>query len=181
MQVTAKLRYLSIAPRKVRLIIDLVRGKSVEQAQIILNFTPNRTAPILLKLLKQAVANAKNNFQLDEKNLYIQKITADEGPKLKRWRPRARGMAYQIQKKTSHITITLDEIEQKAKKRKKVKEVVKEKFQPDITKETKKTPEIEEVLKEKKLSEKPKLKPELEIKKPKIDKDIRRIFRRKAF
>lgn len=113
---TAKLRYLRIAPRKVRLVADLIRGKSVEEAQTILNFTVKRAAQPLLKLLKSAIANAKNNFQLEEANLYISKILVDEGPKYKRWMPRARGRASLIQKKTSHITLILDEINKKPKK-----------------------------------------------------------------
>ena len=111
MEVTAKLRYLRIAPRKVRLVADLVRGKSVEEATHILNFTRKRAAKPLLKLLNSAVANASHNFQLKKENLYISKILVNEGPKLKRWRPRARGMAYEIQKKTSHITLTLAEMD----------------------------------------------------------------------
>jgi len=113
MVVTAKLRYLRIAPRKVRLVADLLRGKSVEEAQNILNFTQKRVALPILKLLKQGISNAKNNFQMEEKNLYISKILVDEGPKLKRVFPRARGHADEIQKKTSHITIILDIISQK--------------------------------------------------------------------
>ena len=111
MVVTAKLRYLRIAPRKVRLVADLLRGKSVEEAQNILNFTQKRTAKPFSKLLKQGISNAKNNFQMEEKNLYISTILVDEGPKLKRIRPRARGQANEIQKKTSHITIILENIE----------------------------------------------------------------------
>ncbi|MDI6591661.1 MAG: 50S ribosomal protein L22 [Patescibacteria group bacterium] len=115
MLITAKLRYLRIAPRKVRLVADLIRGKKVEEAQNILNFTVKRAAKPLLKLLKSAIANAKNNFQLEESNLYISKILVDEGPKYKRWRARARGRADQIQKKTSHLTLVLDEITKKPK------------------------------------------------------------------
>lgn len=115
MPVTAKLRYLRMAPRKVRLVADLIRGKSVEEAQNILNFTQKRAALPILKLLKQAIANAKNNFHLDEKNLYISKITVNEGPKLKRVFPRARGQADVIQKKTSHITLILEEIKKTKK------------------------------------------------------------------
>jgi len=115
MAVIAKLRYLRIAPRKVRLVADLIRGKSVEEAQNILNFVPKRAAEPLFKLLKQGISNAKNNFQLEEKNLYISKITVDEGPKSKRVFPRSRGRAEEIQKKTSHITLILDEIKIKAK------------------------------------------------------------------
>ena len=118
MEVTAKLRYLRIAPRKVRLVADLVRGKSVEEATHILNFTRKRAAKPLLKLLNSAVANASHNFQLKKENLYISKIVVNEGPKLKRWRPRARGVTYEIQKKTSHITLVLTEMDNRNLKRK---------------------------------------------------------------
>jgi len=164
MSVIAKLRYLRIAPRKVRLVADLIRGKRIEEAQNILNFTIKKAAPPLLKLLRSAVANAKNNFRLDESNLYITKILVDEGPKYKRWRARARGRAEEIQKKTSHVTVVLDEIVKKPKKVKKVKK-------PEEVKKVEKAPKIE----------KPKLKPEIEIKKPKVERGIKRIFRRKAF
>jgi len=110
MVVTAKLKYLRIAPRKVRLVADSIKGKSVEEAQNILNFTQKRAAKPLFKLLKQAMAGAKNNFHLEKKNFYISKILVNEGPKLKRVFPRARGHADEIQKKTSHITIILDEL-----------------------------------------------------------------------
>jgi len=107
--VTVKLRRLRIAPRKVRLVADLIRGKSVEEAQTILQFTIKRAALPLLKLLNSAVASAKQK-NLDPARLYISKITVDEGPKFKRWQPRARGQASEIQKKTSHITLVLAEI-----------------------------------------------------------------------
>ncbi len=113
MEVKAKLRYLRIAPRKVRLVADLIRGKSVEKAEAILSFTTKKAAPVLLKLLKSAIANAKHNFNLEEKNLYISKILVDEGPKLKRIMPRGRGHSSEIQKKTSHITLVLDVIRKK--------------------------------------------------------------------
>jgi len=164
MEVCARLRYLRIAPRKVRLVADLIRGKKTEEAQTILHFTKKRAGLPLLKLLKSATASALHDFRLEESNLYISKILVDEGPKLKRWRPRARGRAFEIQKKTSHITIVLEEIEKKKKKPKAVKKVKKRK----------------EEVKEKKI-EKPKLKPRLEIKKPKIQRGLRRVFRRKAF
>ena len=108
-EVRAKLNYLRIAPRKMRLVCDLIRGKKIEQAEAILEFTKKRGAKPLLKLLKQAVANAINNFKLDEKDLYISKIFVNEGPKLKRYTPRGRGIASEIQKKTSHITIVLSQ------------------------------------------------------------------------
>jgi len=119
MPVTAKLRYLRIAPRKVRLVADLIRGKSVEEAQTILNFTQKRAALPILKLLKQATANAQNNFQLSKENLFIAKILVNEGSKLKRVFPRARGSADTIQKKTSHITLVLEEKEKPKIKSKK--------------------------------------------------------------
>ena len=108
MSVTAKLNHLRIAPRKVRMVADLIRGKSVEDAEKILQFQIKRGAEPMLKLLKSAMANAKQGH-LAENKLYISKITVDEGPKLKRSMPRSRGRAYPIQKKTSHITIFLDE------------------------------------------------------------------------
>jgi large subunit ribosomal protein L22 len=108
-EVKAHLNYLRIAPRKVRLVVDLIRGKSVQEARNILNFTVKRAALPIRKLLDSAVANAKNNFNLDEKKLYIKKIFVNEGPKLKRYRAASRGRAVEIQKKTSHITIILDE------------------------------------------------------------------------
>jgi large subunit ribosomal protein L22 len=109
MEVKAKLRYLRIAPRKVRLVADLIRGKSAEEAEKILNFTKKRAALPILKLLKSALANAKNNYRLEEKNLFISKIFVDEGPRLKRILPRARGRADIIQKKMSHVTLVLEE------------------------------------------------------------------------
>lgn len=166
MPVTAKLKYLRIAPRKVRLIADLIRGKTVEEAQTILNFVRKRAVEPLLKLLKSAIASARHDFQLEEQNLYISKITVDEGPKYKRWMPRARGQASEIQKKTSHLTIVLEEIEKKPKKIKKVKMVKKAPPKP-----TEKVPKVE----------KAKPRPEIEVPKPKIERGIKRIFRRKAF
>jgi len=168
--VTAKLRYLRIAPRKVRLAADLIRGKSVEEAEELLLFTVKRVSLPMLKLLKSAVANAKNNFQLDESNLYIQKILVDEGPKYKRWMPQARGQAYEIQKKTSHITIVLEETAKKAKrnaKRKKVESVEKKAGSAESEKPSAITG--------------PKFRPEKEKRMPKIEKGFKRIFKRKAF
>ena len=189
MAVTAKLRYLRIAPRKVRLMADLIKGKKVQDAQNILNFTVRKSAQPLLKLLNSAVASASHNFQMEPTNLYISKVLVNEGPKLKRWRPRARGQAFEIQKKTSHITIVLDEIEKRAKKTKKAEKIKKAK---KVVKKLKK--------KKKEKEEKPGLRPELEVEKPKttahprmggappfrkragVQKGgLRRIFRRKAF
>ncbi len=116
MGVVAKLRYLRIAPRKVRLVADLIRGKSIEEAQDILNFTTKRAAKSILKLLKTAISDARHNFNLEAKKLYISKILVDEGPKLKRIMPRGRGHSSEIQKKTSHITLVLEEKKPEIKK-----------------------------------------------------------------
>ncbi len=109
MPVTAKLKHLRIAPRKVRLVADLIRGKSVEEAQNILNWTTRKAAQPFAKLLKQAASNATNNFKLSGEGLYISKILVDEGTKLKRTFPRSRGRAEIRQKKASHITLILSE------------------------------------------------------------------------
>ena len=180
MSVTAKLNYLRIAPRKTRLIADLIRGKSVQEAQAILNFVVKKSKDPLLKLLNQAVSNAQNDFQLEKENLYISKITVDEGPKLKRWRPRSRGQTYQIQKKTSHVVIVLDQIVEKAeKKQKKTKKIEKEK--PELKKETTTSKDLDK--KEKEKFKKFKLKSEIkeQKQKPQVEKGIKKIFKRKAF
>lgn len=110
MKTTMSLNRIRIAPRKMRMVIDLVRGKKVAQAKDILRFRTNRGARILLKFLEAAVASAKTLGQGDELNLSIFKIAVDEGSKLKRWRPRAKGSAYPIQKKVSSITLVLEEV-----------------------------------------------------------------------
>jgi large subunit ribosomal protein L22 len=173
----AKLKYLRIAPRKVRLVTDLIRGKTAKKAEKILTFTRKRAALPILKLLNQAVANAKNNFQVvDENNLYISKILVDEGTKLKRQLPRARGRADIIQKKTSHITLVLDEID-KTKKKKKIEKKIKPKVvKEEVLKEKEKEEETKEVV-EKKTRQK--FEPE-RIKAEK-QKGLKRFFRRKAF
>ena len=170
MEVKATLRYLRIAPRKVRLVADLIRGKKVAEARAILDFTLKKPAHPLRKLLDQAVANALHNFQLDENSLWVSKIAVDEGPKLKRWRARARGRAVEIQKKTSHITLVLSG--------EKVKEripQVKEGLEKKIEEKKEEKKEVKEKLKME-------AKPEKEITPPKIEKKgWKRIFRRKAF
>ncbi len=181
MQVMAKLNYLRMAPRKVRLVADLIRRKKIAEARAILSFTVKNGSKPLQKLLLSAVANAKNNFQLDPENLYISKITVDEGPKLKRWMPRARGQAYEIQKKTSHITIILDEIKT-GKKVKKARKAAKEKKATKEAGETSEAKITEAEKEEKKEFIKPKTTPRTELEKPKPKvSGFRRIFRRKAF
>ena len=109
MEIKVKLNNLRTSPRKVRQVIDLVRGKQVAEAQSILSFTLNKSARPVLKLLNSALATAKNDMHIDETNLFISKITVDEGPKLKRWHPMSRGRAYPIIKRTSHIVLILSE------------------------------------------------------------------------
>jgi large subunit ribosomal protein L22 len=128
-EVHAKLRFLRIGPRKVRLVADLMRGRRVEKAVTMLSVLNKRAAKPLLKLLNSAVANAQHNFSLAPATLRVSKITVDGGPALKRWMPKAHGRATPIREATSHITITLvgekAEVEQKEKpkpKEKKLKE-----------------------------------------------------------
>lgn len=116
MKSTAILRHLRVSARKVRMVTDLIRGKSFEDASRILRFAVKRGSFPVLKLLNSAFANAKQKFNAQEQNLFIAKVTVDDGPKLKRYRPRARGQTYPIHKKTSHITIVLEEIQPSAEK-----------------------------------------------------------------
>lgn len=106
-EIIAKLNNLRIAPRKVRLVAGLIRGKSVVAAKQQLVFLPKRSAEPLEKLLNSAVANAKNNFKMKENNLYVEKIFVNQGRVMKRWLPRAFGRVSSIQKKSSNITLIL--------------------------------------------------------------------------
>jgi large subunit ribosomal protein L22 len=131
----AKLKYLRISPRKVRLVADMVRGKKVDEAQTILTFTVKKGAQPILKLLNSALANVKNNAKQNTDNLIISKIIVNEGPTLKRMMPRAKGRGDRIMKRTSHIVLVLDEDKRKNKKLKIQK---KENNKKIIKKETKK-------------------------------------------
>ena len=111
MEVKAVAKNVRLTPRKVRLVLDLVRGKDVKEALAILKFTPRNTAPVVSKLIKSAVANATNKHQMNEEKLYVKTIYADEARVLKRWMPRAKGSASQILKRSSHITVVVDERE----------------------------------------------------------------------
>lgn len=104
-------RYQRITTRKVRPVINLIRGKGVEEALGVLRFVPRKASRIVEKVVRSAAANAQNNHDMDPKRLYIHRIYADEGPMLKRVMPRARGMAYIVRKRTSHITVVLRERE----------------------------------------------------------------------
>jgi large subunit ribosomal protein L22 len=108
MEVKAKLRFTRIAPRKARLVADLIRGKRSEEALNILTFTPKAAARVIVKLLKSAIANATQK-KIDVDRLYVKTIAVDQGPTMKRFMPRAMGRATSIRKRTSHITIVLDE------------------------------------------------------------------------
>jgi large subunit ribosomal protein L22 len=172
MKATAKLSYIRIAPRKMRLLADLVRNKKVDKAMVLLDFNLKKGGIPLKKLLAQTIANAKDNSesgkQLDSSLFYVSKITVDEGPKLKRWRARARGRAARIHKKTSHITIVVDEIKEDKKVKKVITEVKERK-----EKETK-------IIDKKKIKT---FKPEKreKFKLVKETKGSKRVFRRKAF
>lgn len=108
-QAKAIARTVRIAPRKVRLVVDLIRGKQVGEAVAILRHTPRAASPVVEKVLKSAVANAEHNYDLDVNNLVISEVFVDEGPTLKRFRPRAQGRASAINKRTSHITLVVSE------------------------------------------------------------------------
>ena len=105
----AELRHARISSRKVKIVIDLIRGKKVNEAIAILKYTNKAAAPIVEKLVKSAMANATTNHGMDESKLYISEIYANQGPTMKRIMPRARGRANRIRKRTSHITVVLKE------------------------------------------------------------------------
>lgn len=104
----AHVKYVRIAPRKVKIVIDLIRGKQVNEALAILKYTNKAASPIVAKLVQSAVANAENNQGLSAENLYVEQIFANQGPTLKRIRPRAQGRAFRINKKTSHVSVYLN-------------------------------------------------------------------------
>ena len=111
----ATLRFIRVAPRKARLVVDLIRGKMVNEAMAILNFSPKYVSPLVKKVLNSAVSNAmkiaeNKNSKIDVDKLFVKKVTVDEGPTLKRYMPRAMGRATLIRKRTSHIKIVLGEV-----------------------------------------------------------------------
>ncbi|MFD1673041.1 50S ribosomal protein L22 [Agrilactobacillus yilanensis] len=107
----ATAKTVRIAPRKARLVIDTIRGRNVAEAIAILDFTPRGASPIVKKVLQSAIANAEHNFDLDAENLYVSEAYVNEGPTLKRFRPRAKGSASPINKRTSHVTVVVSEKE----------------------------------------------------------------------
>jgi len=108
MEVRAKIRSLRISPKKVRLVIDQIRGKKAEEALQLLQFINKKASRDVSKLLRSAMANAEHNFNLKKDELVIKSITADQGPTLKRWMPRAYGRATMIRKKTTHLSVVLE-------------------------------------------------------------------------
>ncbi|MDR1599941.1 MAG: 50S ribosomal protein L22 [Oscillospiraceae bacterium] len=102
-------RHARISPRKVKIVIDLIRGKSVDQAAAILMYTPKAASPLVLKALNSAIANAENNLELNRGDLYVQRVFADPGPTMKRFVARSRGSASPMLKRTSHITVVVAE------------------------------------------------------------------------
>ncbi len=113
-EVKAVAKFVRIAPRKVRIVMNLIRGKDVADAFAILKFTPKRGSKFIEKVLRSAVANAENNFEMDTEKLYVSTCFVDQGPTMKRIHPRSRGQAFSILKHTSHITVMVSEREEKS-------------------------------------------------------------------
>lgn len=111
MEAVAYLKYARISPRKVSIVLDLIRNKPVTEAKAILKYTPKSACEYLIKLLDSAIANAQNNFNMDPEKLYVSKCFVAKGPILKRIRPKDHGRAHRIEKRTSHVTIELKETE----------------------------------------------------------------------
>lgn len=109
MEARAIAKYIRISPLKVNFICREITGKQVDEALAILKFTPKRGAKVLEKVLNSAVANAENNYNMDRESLYVSEAFANDGPHMKRWRPKARGMAYPIIKRSSHIGVVVKE------------------------------------------------------------------------
>lgn len=106
----AHARYIRMSSRKVKVVLDLIRGKSVEEAQALLAYTPRAAVPVVLKVLDSAVANAENNMELNRDSLKVAECYANQGPTLKRFQPVSHGRAHHILKRSSHITVVLDQI-----------------------------------------------------------------------
>jgi large subunit ribosomal protein L22 len=109
MEVRAVSKYLRVSAQKTRLVADMVRGKKVDEALILLRYTPKKSGRLITKVLRSAMANAENTQSADVEKLFVKAITVDQGPRLKRFRPRAMGRATRIIKPSSHITVILSE------------------------------------------------------------------------
>jgi len=168
----AKLNYLRIAPRKVRLVAGLLKGLSVNEAEAQLLINPRRPSLALLKLLRSAVSSAKHNSQLNPENLFISEIRVDGGPMLKRYMPRAMGRATPIQKKSSHVTLVLAESDKLKLPRFKI-------VRAEKISKREKAERVKKAKGEKEM-EKPKVTEKETIKKSGKPGFMRRIFRRKS-
>ncbi len=175
---TAHLNYLKVSPRKARLIADIIRGLSLQEAEAQLMLSPRRASVHFLKLLRSAAADARHNFSMDVDKLYVEEIRVDQGPRLKRWMPRARGAMSLREKKMSHATVILGEREQTKQPR--FVMPVKVEKKPE-TKKEKKTNKGEKEHKgeeqDKSYELKQDVKPESKPKQPGV---IQKIFRRKS-
>lgn len=109
MEAKAIAKYIRIAPRKVRIVADLIRGKSIGEAFAILQHTPKVASEVVEKVLKSAVANAEHNFDMNVDSLYVSTVFVDQGPTMKRIHPRSRGQAFKILKRSSHVTVMVKE------------------------------------------------------------------------
>lgn len=109
MEARAIAKFIRVSPRKARMVVDLVRGKKLEEALAILRYTPNKAADVVTKVVKSAAANAEHNYEMDKEDLVISQIFVDQGPSLKRVMPRAMGRADIIKRKTSHITVVVSD------------------------------------------------------------------------
>ena len=114
MEARAQARFIRVTPRKARRVVDLIRGLSAAEAQAVLRFAPQAASEPVGKVLASAIANAEHNFKLDSDTLVVSRAWVDEGPTLKRFRPRAQGRAYRINKRTSHITVVVESREEAA-------------------------------------------------------------------
>ena len=123
MEVKAKAKHIKTSPRKIRQVIDAVRGLKTDKALDQLKFMNKLAATSISKLIKSAIANAVNNYELSEDNLFIKEVKADDGPTLKRWMPRAHGRATTIRKRTTHVELTLGEIKDSGVKKSKTKKL----------------------------------------------------------
>ncbi len=170
-EIKAKLKYLRIAPRKTRYVADIIRGLPVDEAKAQLMFSKRRASDSILKLLNSAVANAKHNDKVEIPQLYVKEIKVDQGPKFKRWIPRARGSSNIIEKKTSHVTLVLG-VNKEAKLPRFVFEEKKKKEKSISPKKTGGKKEKVSEFKEEKTALKPK--------KSKGSGLFRRVFRRKS-
>lgn len=112
MEAKAVAKYMRISPRKARLVIDLIRGKKVDEAEAILRFTPNKAAEFIIKVLRSATANAEHNLSLSREDLIVTQAYVDQGPSLKRFKPRAMGRADRMLHRMSHITVAVGEREE---------------------------------------------------------------------